>query len=138
MLRTILGFVTFLVFILFGYFMEGGVLVVLLHPLPIFLVLVTFSVTAALLVVYPVSVIRQALRPKEDSNKVIAIRVWHHAERLSYLAGVMSTVLGFMITTRFLDQPINVIGAKVAASMLGILLGMMQGVFFRFLRARAE
>ena len=138
MLRAILGFFTFLVFILFGYFMEGGVLVVLLHPLPFFIVLVSFSVIAALLVIYPFSVIKQALRPDEVSNKVVAIQVWHQAERLSYLAGVMSTILGFMITSRFLDQPINVAGAKFAASMVGIVLGIMQGIFFRFLQSRAE
>jgi flagellar motor component MotA len=138
MLRAILGFFTFLVFILFGYFMEGGVLVVLLHTLPIFIVLVSFSVIAALLVIYPFSIIKQALRPDDSSNKVIVIRVWHHAERLSYLAGAMSTFLGLMIASRFLDQPINVVAAKFAASMVGILLGLLQGIFFRFLRARAE
>ena len=138
MLRAALGFLEFLVFVLLGYCMEGGVLVVLLHPLPMFVVLVSFSVIAALLALYPLSTIRRALRPGDAPDRAVAIRVWHHAERLSYLAGVISTVLGLMVTSRFLDQPISAIGAKWAASMMGILLGAMQGLFFRLLRARAE
>jgi len=136
-LRSIFSVIVLLAFLLTGYLMAGGVLVNILHPLPVFIVWVTLSVASALLVFYPLSVIKQALHPDEDSNKAAARRVWLQAERLSYLAGIMSTALGLIITFRFLDQPINAVGTKIGASIMGILLGSIQGIFFRFLRARA-
>ena len=139
MLRAFVGLFTFLFFVLSGYWMAGGKVVSLLHPLPMFIVLVTFSVIGSLIAIFPISSIRQALQPGDDpEKKAVAVRVWRHAEILSYLAGILGCLIGLSISALYLDQPINNIGVKFGASLLGIILGITQGIFFRLLRVRAN
>ena len=139
MRRAILSLFIFVFFLLSGYFMAGGRIVVILHPLPMFVVLVTFSVVGSLLAIYPFSSIKQAMNPGESpANAAMAVRVWRHAEVLSYLAGILGCAIGFSISANYMDMPINVIGGKFAASLVGVVLGTTQGVFFRFLRMRSE
>jgi flagellar motor component MotA len=139
MLRAFVGFSTFLLFVLSGYRMAGGRMFALLQPLPMFIVLVTFSVIGSLLAIFPISTIRQALKPSDDpEKKAMAIRIWRHAEILSYLAGILGCLLGFTISANFMDQPANDVAAHFAASLMGLVIGIVQGIFFRFLRIRAN
>jgi flagellar motor component MotA len=139
MLRAIVALFTFLFFVLSGYRLAGGKMLALLHPLPMFIVLVTFSVIGSLLAIFPISSIRQSFQPSEDpEKKALAIRVWRHAEILSYLAGILGCLLGFSISSNFMDQPANDIGAHFGASLMGLIFGIIQGIFFRFLRIRAN
>jgi hypothetical protein len=140
MFRVCFAFLTLVAVLLIGYLWEGGIVVVLLHPLIPTLVLVTCSVALVLGVLFPAATLRRAVGDVAllSAPSPASLVVWRFAERASYLAGVVAMLLGLIITSRFMDQTGNLIGAKVGACFTALVVGLLQGLFASMLRARVE
>jgi len=125
--------------LLAGFLMEKGRVSVLLHPLIPLVIMVTLSVATALWALYPKAA-RMAARHPEWGPAAARTgqAVWKAAERLSWVAGGLASLLGLFITAGYLNMPIDVVGRKVAASSMGIVVGLLQGAFCRMMLARCD
>lgn len=140
MARSVIAFFALCAIVLLGFVLEGGKVPVLATPAAPMIVMISLSTGLAAFFLFPKEVRRRALKDLEEGAQTspTSVAVWRFLERASYGAGILALLLGLVITSSFLDMPVEVVGGKAVACLVMLAYGILQGMAMAMLRARVE